>query len=50
MKVKEEVEKEETNLPEESLTDLELAADQADETTGGTSAKLFLHCASGVHI
>jgi hypothetical protein len=44
MKVEEEVKKEETNTIEESLSDLSMTDDQADEAKGGLKAslKLFL--------
>ena len=45
MKVEEEVKKEEIDLQEESLTDLPVAPEQADETKGGptkATLKLFL--------
>ena len=42
MKVEEEVKKEETNPIEESLSDLSVTDDQADEAKGGTKLKLYL--------
>jgi hypothetical protein len=50
MKATEKLTSEEINLLADTLSDLSLSEEQAEETKAGATAKLFLHCATGQHI
>ena len=50
MKAQEDIQTEEIKLNEQSLEDLSVVDEQADEAKAGGSPTLFLHCSSGKHL
>jgi hypothetical protein len=49
MKTAEKIKSDDINLQADNLTDLPITDEQAEQTQGGASPYLFLHCATGQH-
>jgi hypothetical protein len=49
MKAAEKLKSDNINLQADNLTDLPVTDEQAEQTQGGASAKLVLHCCLGQH-
>jgi hypothetical protein len=50
MKKREQMKREKIDLEADIMTDLSVADEQAEETQGGATPKLFLHVCNGQHI